>query len=268
MEIVAGVQTGFLCSYVTQEYEKRYQELLPADWIERLSKATDQVFFEEIGGRKAVFPAKKRSFQPVEAAPPTKMIWKVHVLIVLAADQVCFSFYLVSGFIESLLSVFLLGFVEFVGCGKSLLGCWLRWKFAVLFLLKVSSHLKVGVRIMDCDAYDEWVQMMSDMAEHYGSISPDLKLVPELQEGNMYVVCCDAVWMRVSLLQFLDGDKVMVKLIDFADVETVDIADLYEVDPKFTKLACQSLVCSLYGVRRYLREDPLAANSVVEMLVQ
>ena len=92
VDLVGNGTQGLLCSYVGEEYQRRFRQSLPANWLDVVCRLTDRLVVQEMAGRLALFPARDEDraclAKPQPALPPDDNVWVVHVLAALAADRV------------------------------------------------------------------------------------------------------------------------------------------------------------------------------------
>ena len=83
--------------------------------------------------------------------------------------------------------------------------------------------IKVLLRLVDCQAHNDWMSMMRQLSLHYDQ--KNLKPATGYKPDGMYVVCHNKVWNRVRLLRVLGECSVEVELFDLCRVAKVEASD-------------------------------------------
>lgn len=129
-----------------------------------------------------------------------------------------------------------------------------------VFVGSANSTDAVFFRLVDQS--ESYEQLAEDMEQFYGS-----KTLPvsDLVSSAIYATCVDDSWFRVQLVEVYQG-KADCYFVDHGDVDTVDISNLQELDPKFMSLPFQAVQCQLDDLVEFA-ENKQAADLLGELVL-
>lgn len=136
----------------------------------------------------------------------------------------------------------------------------------VVHVLVVCAGDQLAIRRIDSEQYSAWEEMMNDMDLFYSEHEASLTPVGLLERGCLYASQIDGIWARVELMAYTENGDVELKLVDYADVETVVPSSVFPLEKKFGEVPTQGIKCLLHGLSSFANSEHTITTEIDRLL--
>ncbi|PSN45877.1 hypothetical protein C0J52_11031 [Blattella germanica] len=234
--IVGEHRNGIWSSQIPLDYNQKYNEILPDDWLKIMSRCP-LVSLQHVAENRIIITPNWPSEPPSPVATTTvNPMEQTHVRPILSPigfavpEQIMLP-------PEDVWDVF-------ITCGNATDEIW--------------------VRLIGDDYSVQYENLATDMEMFYMGKS-NVAINPEV--GLFYAIKMDDCWHRVKLVEINETGSVgRVFFIDHGDEEVAELKDLHVLERRFAKLPAQAILCYLWGLEDFV-DDPNSAKHITENIV-
>lgn len=109
----------------------------------------------------------------------------------------------------------------------------------------ISSTIEVWCRRLDTEEAEQYVDMSDKMQTHYSS-NGWAEVATNVSVGGFYVVPYEGCWSRVRVLNV--GEDVSCFFLDYGDEHVVPRSSMHVLKREFAKAQAQAFICRLAGL--------------------
>ncbi|XP_053548968.1 tudor domain-containing protein 1 [Bombina bombina] len=114
---------------------------------------------------------------------------------------------------------------------------------------------------------DQLTKLLESMNEHYKKMPAVSTFFPTAGDVCSAQFSVDNQWYRVSVLEYVSKESVLIGYIDFGNLEVLPVSKLRPMLPSMESLPIQAIKCSLAGVNPVLDTWTMEATTLFKSLV-